>query len=415
MPSSPVVIVGAGLSGLACASRLQQKGVPCQILEASNCAGGRIRTNVVDGFHLDLGFQVLLSAYPQTQRTIDYGELRLKSFYPGALVRYRGRFRQLGDPLRLPSEALPSLISSVATLPDKMRVLSLRQRVCSPSIPELLSRPEVTTLARLRELGFSEHIIDHFFRPFLGGIFLDRDLDTSSRKFEFIFRMFALGKATLPAEGMQAIPQQLVRRLRPGVLRLGTRVASVGNEGVHLSDGEFVAASSVVVATAQREANRLLDRHTMQAATSTTCLYYSAQKTPVQGPWLVLNGDGDGPISHLCVLTEVQPSYAPEGVSLISVTVLDAAFQSREDLEPIVRAQLKEWYGPDAEQWRHLRTDHIANALPLQSPPALDPVAKPVKISDRLFACGDYTTIASIEGAITSGQRAADEASAQLR
>ncbi len=410
MLSSPVVIVGAGLSGLACALRLQQKGVPCQILEASNCAGGRVRTNMVDGFRLDLGFQVLLSAYPQTQRTIDYSELRLKSFHPGALVRYRGRFHQLADPLRLPSEALPSALSSVATIPDKLRVLSLRQRVCSPSLPDLLKRPEVTTLTRLRELGFSEHIIDHFFRPFLGGIFLDRDLQTSSRKFEFIFRMFAMGEATLPAQGMQAIPQQLVNRLRPGVLRVGTRVASVSNEGIQIADGEFIAASRIIVATAQREANRLLGRDTTQPTTSTTCLYYAAQKTPVKGPWLVLNGDGDGPINNLSVLTEVQRGYAPDTTSLISVTVLDPAFQSNGDLEPIVRAQLKNWYGPDAAQWKHLRTDYVANALPLQSPPALDPVAKPVKISERLFVCGDHTTISSIEGAITSGQRAADAA-----
>lgn len=365
----------------------------------------------MDGFRLDLGFQVLLSAYPQTQRTIDYGELRLKSFYPGALVRYRGRFLALGDPLRFPSEALPSLISPLATLPDKLRILSLRQRVCSPSIPELLNRPEVTTLARLRELGFSKDIIDHFFRPFLGGIFLDRELRTSSRKFEFIFRMFALGEATLPAQGMQAIPQQLANRLPAGVLRLGARVSSVSGDGIQLDNGEFVSARSVVVATAQQEANRLLGRETTQAATSTTCLYYSAQKSPVQGPWLVLNGDGKGPINNLCVLTEVQPGYAPENTSLISVTVLHPAYQSNGEVEPAVRAQLREWYGPEAAQWSHLRTDHISNALPLQSPPALDPVVKSVKVSDRLFVCGDHTTISSIEGAITSGQRAADAAS----
>lgn len=411
MPSSPVVIIGAGISGLACALRLQQKGVPCQILEASNCAGGRIRTNVVDGFRMDLGFQVLLSAYPQTQRTIDYGELRLKSFNPGALVRYRGRFHELGDPLRLPGEAIPSLLSSVATLADKMRVIALRQRVCSPSIPEVLNRPEVTTLARLQELGFSEAVINHFFRPFLGGIFLDRKLLTSSRKFEFIFRMFALGEATLPAQGMQAIPQQFVNRLKPGTLRFGARVASINRGSIQLESGEVLVSDRIVVAAAQPEANHLLGRETTQAGTSTTCLYYAAKRTPVNGPWLVLNGDGTGPVNHLCVLTEVQPSYAPENTSLISVTVLDPAFQTSEALERTVRAQLQEWYGLEVAQWTHLRTDHIANALPLQSPPSLDPVVKPVKVTEGLFVCGDHTTIASIEGAITSGQRAADAAS----
>lgn len=410
MPSSPVVIIGAGLSGLACALRLQHKGVPCQVFEGSNCVGGRVRTNVTDGFQFDLGFQVLLSAYPQTQRTLDYSTLRLKSFLPGALVRYRGRFHQLADPLRSPAEALPSILSSVATAADKLRIISLRQRVCSPSIPDLLKHPEATTLARLRELGFSDDTIDHFFRPFLGGIFLERDLVTSSRKFEFIFRMFALGEATLPAEGMQAIPQQLANRLRPGVLRLGVRVASITGDGVQLGSGETVRASRVVVATAQAEAYRLIGKGAAQPGTSTTCIYYAAGRTPVHGPWLVLNGEGSGPINNLCVLTEVQRTYAPEGTSLISVTVVDPTFQSRADLEVAVREQLENWYGPEAAQWRHLRTDHVANALPLQAPPSLDPVAKPVKISERLCVCGDHTTIASIEGAITSGQRAADAA-----
>ncbi|HSU31916.1 MAG TPA: NAD(P)/FAD-dependent oxidoreductase [Bryobacteraceae bacterium] len=410
MPSSPVVIIGAGLSGLACALRLQQKGVYCQIFEASNCVGGRVRTNVADGFLFDRGFQVLLSAYPQTQRTLDYSTLRLKSFLPGALVRFRGRFHQLADPLRSPAEALPALLSSVASAADKLRIISLRQRVCSPSIPELLKHPEVTTLARLREIGFSERTINHFFRPFLGGIFLERDLVTSSRKFEFIFRMFALGEATLPAEGMQAIPQQLANRLRPSVLRLGVRVASITEGGVQLESGETVKTRRVVVATAQAEAYRLIGKGPAQPGTSTTCIYYSAERTPVHGPWLVLNGEGAGPINNLCVLTEVQRTYAPAGTSLISVTVVDPTFQSRADLELAVRGQLENWYGPEVARWRHLRTDHIANALPLQAPPSLDPVAKPVKISERLFVCGDHTTIASIEGAITSGQRAADAA-----
>ncbi len=410
MPFPPVVIIGAGLSGLACALRLQQQGVACQILEASNCTGGRVQTNVVDGFRLDLGFQVLLSAYPQTQRTLDYGALELKSFHPGALVRFRGRFHQLADPLRMPAEALPSLIAPVATLADKLRVISLRQRVCSPTIPELLQNPEVTTLARLQELGFSRVIIDRFFRPFLGGIFLERELSTSSRKFEFIFRMFAQGEATLPAQGIQAIPQQMANRLRPGVLRVGTRVDSITSEGVRLADGEWLEARNVVIATGQAEAYRLMDGGAAQRATSTTCLYYSAPKTPVQGPWLVLNGDGKGPINNLCVLTEVQRTYALVGSSLVSVTVLDRQNLADEELEPAVRKQLSEWYGPPVMQWIHLRTYDVADALPLQSPPALSTVAKPVKVTDRVFMCGDHTTIASIEGAITSGQRAADAA-----
>jgi hypothetical protein len=194
------------------------------------------------------------------------------------------------------------------------------------------------------------------------------------------------------------------------VLRLGVRAISIKDNGVQLEGGEFVSAKRVIVATAQREANRLLNIERFQPETSTTCLHYAAPKTPVQGPWLVLNGDGTGPINNLSVLTEVQASYAPEDVSLISVTVLDPVLQTNADVERLVRAQLQQWYGAEVQNWNHLRTDHIVNALPLQSPPALEIVAKPVKLSDRLFVCGDHTTIASIEGAITSGQRAAEAA-----
>jgi phytoene dehydrogenase-like protein len=407
MAEKPVVIVGAGLAGLSCAIRLQEHGVPVLVLEKSDCIGGRVRTHMVDGYRMDRGFQVLLTAYPKTQQTVDYGALELKSFHSGALVRHNGKFHTLGDPLRHPGDALSTLFSSIGSLSDKTRMLHLRDKVISGSVEDLLARPEVTTEQRLRELGFSEKMIRQFFRPFLGGIFLEPNLVTSSRKFEFVFRMFSLGEAALPALGIQAIPQQMSNRLKPDAVRTATPVRSIADDHVILHDNERIDCQAVVLATAPLQAAGLRHAEERVRNASVTCLYYSANRSPVKGPWLVLNGDGKGPINNLCVPSELHPNYAPPGKSLVSVTVLGVA-DDEIGLEAEVRRQLSEWYGSEVAQWRHLRTYAIPEALVMQEPPALQTVKKPVQLSRRLFACGDYLSITSIEGAIGSGMRAAD-------
>ncbi len=381
----------------------------CQVFEKSDCVGGRVRTHVVDGYRMDRGFQVLLTSYPVTEQTVDYAELELKSFYSGAQIRLNGQFHKLGDPTRRPADALASLLAPIGTFADKTRILHLRRRVTEGTMEQLMAKPEVTTEQRLREYGFSSKMVQQFFRPFLGGIFLEPDLVTSSRKFEFVMRMFTKGEAALPKLGMQAIPQQLVNRLHSDVLNTGTGVKSIDNDGLITDAGERIKADVVVLSTSQAEAARLLqseDGPIRNAAV--TCLYYSADKSPVRGPWLVLNGDGRGPINNLCVPTELHPTYAPPGKSLVSVTVLgvpDDLFQ----LQIQVRRQLQDWYGKEAERWQHLRTYAIAEALTLQGPPALEVVKKPLKLSERLFACGDYLSITSIEGAIASGIRCGDQ------
>ncbi len=381
------------------------------MLEASSVAGGCVRTETEDGFRLDRGFQVLLTAYPQTKHVLDWRKLHLKNFRAGALVRTRNKFYALADPTRHPTQAFNTLINPVTTFGDKLRVVALRNRVCWTSLKKVLERPEVTTYQRLKELGFSDKIIVQFFKPFLGGIFLETDLSTSSRKFEFVFRMFALGRAVLPALGMGAIPQQLADRLKPGVLRTNNAVTSLTDSGVQLGSGETIEARRTIIAVNHANAMQLLNRPVERKFTSTTCFYYAAPRSPVKGPWLVLNGEASGPINNLCVPSEVQRSYAPRNTSLISVSVIDPVYQQRSDLELLVREQLTAWYGKRVSEWRHLRTFQIPQAFVLQEPPYLTPVEKPVRLSEGLFLCGDYTDIASIEGAIISGLRAAEAVS----
>lgn len=403
-----VLIVGAGLAGLACARHLQERGVPFRILEASDGVGGRVRTDVVDGFRLDRGFQVLLTAYPETQRELDYDALDLKPFYDGAIVRYNGRFHRIADPFRHPFDAPRTLFAPVGKLSDKLRVANLRAQLSTQSISELFARNEATTMEVLKERwGFSSVMIDRFFRPFFGGIFFEHALQSSSRMFEFTFKMFAEGQTVLPAKGIEAIPRQMAATLPQDSIRLHAPVVEVEENRVQLEDGASVEGAAIVIATEAPAAETLVGGVRSTKGNGTYCLYYTANQSPLDEPILLLNGDNVGPINNVTVLSDVAPSYAPEGQSLISVVVVGEPPERGDALERAVRQQLIDWFGLEAGGWTHLRTYRIPYALPDQSPPFLSPPERPVRRRPGLYVCGDHTRTASLNGAIASGRAAA--------
>jgi phytoene dehydrogenase-like protein len=404
-----VVIIGAGVAGLSCALRLQEQGISCVILEASDAPGGRVRTDSVDGFLLDRGFQVLLTAYPEAQRLLDSNALRLGTFAPGALVRIRGKFHRVSDPFRQPWELPTTLLAPIGSLADKLAIARLRSHVLKGTAGEIWERPETSSLEALRSFGFSPRIIDSFFRPFFGGIFLETELATSSRMLEFVFRMFSQGRAALPAAGMGAIPEQLAGRLPPGTVRTGARVELIGEGRVVLVRGERVAAAAVVIATEAPEAARLLPDLHPPGSHDTACLYYAAPKAPIPQALLVLNGEGSGPVDNLCVPSAVSPTYAPAGQALISATVVGAADADEKSLEIEVRRHLTSWFGIAVADWRHLRTYRIPLALPARK--SLEPAALPVRRRPGLYLCGDHRETPSLQGAMASGRRAAEAVS----
>jgi phytoene dehydrogenase-like protein len=409
MAAPKVLIVGAGLAGLGCALRLREIGVPFQIVEASDGVGGRVRTDILDGFRLDRGFQVLLPAYPEAERTLDYAPLDLKPFKHADLIRFGGRFHRIADPRLEPWTALKSLFGPIVTLRDTLRFSSLISKVKAGKVEDQFRRPEGLTLDFLRWGGrFSETMIDRYFRPYFSCIFLERDLVTSSRLFRFVLRTLLGGGAAVPAAGMGAIPEQLAARLPGETIRLNTAVEKIDPGKVTIRGGEELAARAIVIATDGPTAARLLPNEVRNPGSrAVTCVYFAADESPVKEPVLVMNADDPGPVNHLAVMSDVAPSYAPAGAALLSVSVLGEPAQDDASLTAAVRDQLTGWFGSAVRGWRHLRTYRIRHALPDHTAPALDEPERPVRLDDGLYVCGDHREHGSIHGALASGWRAA--------
>ncbi len=364
LTETEVAIVGAGLSGLAAARGFQEAGVAPLVLEASDRIGGRVETVERNGFRLDRGFQVLLKAYPAAQALLDYERLDLRDYWPGADVWRDGRCHRLGDPLRRPADLLKTIAAPIGTWRDKLLILKLRRVANRGTLTELFARRERQAREYLETFGFSPRMIESFFTPFYRGVFLDPQLETSSRMLEFTFRMFSQGAASIPARGIGEIPLELARPLEADLVRLNCRVESIEPQKSHIrleTTHGAVQAKQVVVATQASATEHLLGLPT-RPWQSVRTLYYAADEPPFESQILVLNGSGSGVVNNLTVPTLLSDKLAPAGQHLISVTVVEGGEIS--ELESQVRAELKTWYGKVVDDWMLIESFDIAEALP---------------------------------------------------
>ncbi len=406
----PVVIVGGGLAGLCCAKHLHAAGVPIRLIEATERVGGRVATDNIDGFLLDRGFQVFLTAYPEAQRVLNHRALGLRPFYRGALVQVGAERYRIADPWSYPLAGLRSVFAPVARCRDFRRVARLRKEALQPDAG---GRKDVSTRHYLSSFGLSDRIVERFFQPFFGGVLLDRELRSSSTLFRFLFSMFAQGRAALPADGMQAIPAQIVASIPDGLVQRNAAAATVASRFVRLESGEQLDARAVVVATDATVTQRLLSQRQETKWNGSTTLWYAAEKSPVNEPILVLNGNGEGLVNHVCVPSDVHPSYAPRGTALISVSHVGIPQADDTSLEQAVRAELAGWFGAAVDDWSLLRVDRIPHALPRMMPGR--PLEGDVLEASGVTICGDYLETPSINGAMVSGRRAAEAVIEDLR
>ncbi len=403
-----VVVVGAGLAGLSCARHLMNRSVSFIILEADDRIGGRLKTDVLDGFLLNHGFQVLQTAYPEARRQLDYHRLELKPFAPGAIIRAAGKFKRVSDPRRRPRDIWSSLTAPVGTFADRLRMIRMASSARRGSVSNLFQSPDMTTLEFLQSQGISEKMIERFFKPFFGGVCLDPAIQASSRVFKYVLRVFAEGDVALPGQGMGAIGSQLAEDLPEGAIRTGTRVESIHPGAAALTSGQTIKCRAVVLATDGPEAMRLLGKPVSMVSRGELCLYFAAPKAPIDDPYLILNGEGSGLINSLTVPSVVASSYAPAGQALISVVLIGSLALDDRTAESAVRRELTDWFGPVVEKWCHLKTYRIQHALPAQPPPMPDPTVPATPVKPGIYVCGEYQSVPGIQWALLSGRHAAE-------
>lgn len=405
MPPLPartdVVVVGAGLAGLAAATSLSARGVEVALVEASDGVGGRARTDQVDGLLLDRGFQLLNPAYPEAARLLDLGALDLQPFAAGVVVAHGGRRSVLADPRREPRHALAAA-SFPGSLRSKVAFARWAVAVGYGDPRRLQAGADEPYGAALDRRGIDGRLRRGVVEPFLAGVLAEDHQLTSSRFVDLLIRSFVRGTPSLPAEGIGAMPAQLARALPDGCLHLDVPVRAVSGRAVD-TDAGSVSASAVVVATDGRAAAHLtgLPAVTMRGLTT---YYHLADQAPTFSRMLHLDGWRRGPVLNTCVVSNVAPSYAAGPGALVASTVLGVGDGAGTDHE--VRSQLCLIYGQDPRRWRLVTRYEIADALPAMMPPLT--LRQPVSLGDGLFVAGDHRDTASIQGALVSGRRAAD-------
>ncbi len=387
-----IAIIGAGLSGLTAAKVLEENGEDFIVFESSDRLGGRVKTDEVNGFLLDHGFQVLLNSYEQVQKHVNLSNLNLGEFEPGAIIyQASGKSVTISDPFRRPGRFLSTLFASVGTLTDKLRILSLRGKRNGNFKP---------TKTYLKNKGFSEKIIQSFFSPFFSGVFLEKELRTPSNYFLFLYERFSKGLATLPEKGMQGFVDQLAKNFQDKI-KFNAKVGEVNctESSVILKiNGETREFEKVIFALQAPALKKLMpDFEVPDQKRVVTTIYFESSEE-ISGKYLILNGSGVGRVNHIALLSNIQNSYAPPGKQLISVNVLDTDLVDPEE----IKKEVEDWNLFSTNSWQHIKTYSIHYAQP-------DTFSQGQKSNNqgRLYFAGDFMETPSIDGAMKSGEKAA--------
>lgn len=396
-------IIGAGISGLIAAKVLEDQGFAPVILEATERPGGRVKTDIVQGFQLDQGFQVLLSNYPAAQKYLDYKALELQAFESGACIFVKGQQKFLGDPLRNMGLLFPTLFSGIGGLLDKVKILQLNLKLQKKSLEEIFASPEKTTYQYLQDFGFSEGMISQFFQPFFAGIFLETALQTSSRMFEFVFKLFGEGLALLPKGGIEKIAQQLTQQLKHTTFKFNTKVAKVEGQQIILENGQKITTDYTIIATAAPSLVPTLVTAPIQWKSCQT-LYFTTPKRVYAAPYIGLIPNKKSLINNIFYPTSLAMQQQGKG-ELLSVTVVQEHQLSEEALIAQVTQELQQEC--NISEVTFLKIYHIPKALPQLQNLQYELTPTATQLTEHIFLAGDVLLNGSLNAAMLAGERAA--------
>jgi protoporphyrinogen oxidase len=396
-----ITIIGAGISGLITAIELERLGFNPIVIEASDRVGGRVKTDIIDGFHLDHGFQVLLEAYPQAKKYLNYKALELQKLIPGAVIYKNAETSLIGDPLRDFSLFVPTLASNVGSVKDKLAIFKLNLALKNKSLEAIFDSEQLSTLQYLKAKGFSDRIIQNFFKPFFTGIFLENELRTSSAMFEFTYKMFGEGLAVIPKHGIQAIPNQLKSQLTKTVFRFNTKVKTVDEVRIVLEDGSVITSDIIVIAT---DASKILGIEKPIAWKACDTLYFEVEQNTLKKPIIGLLADNDALINNIFYTTSIANKNTSKA-EVLSVTIVKNHNLDETDLINKVKTELKNNCGIITK--RFIKRYTIKKALPdLEHVDYSGNEAK-FKFSDTIYLAGDTRLNGSLNAAMTSGEAVA--------
>jgi len=405
MANYDALIIGAGAAGLVAAKELEKYHLSVLVIDASDRVGGRLKTDKVNGFNFDHGFQVLLSSYPLARKHLDFQALNLRAFKAGAFCFNGQNHFLVEDVNRNVTAYLRMAFSPVGSIWDKLKLAKMRKEVLAKSEEMIFNEPEISTLDYLKQRGFSDKIITRFFKPFFGGIFLEDSLTTSCRQFQFIFKMFALGDAMLPQDGIESIAKQLKSQLKETQFRLNTKVKTVRKGEVELSDGEIITAKQIIIAA---DPLGIYPQLVQDISWNKTQQYYfSTPKSPFPKGYIALSFAEDGIINNLAVLSEVASAYAPKGQHLISVSIRNQQGKSDNQIEEEIRRELIASGYETTREWEYIRNYKIKKALPSISNNAYSRPFEESRIAEGIYLAGDQMLNPSLNAAMESGELAA--------
>ena len=404
-----VLVVGAGIAGLVCATELVARGLEVRVLERAGHVGGRIRTDRIDGFLCDVGFQLLNPAYPQVKRLVDLPALGMQQFAAGVRVDLGERWGVVADPRRAPRLVSATLRSGLVDLRDI--VVLMRWATGSLIAPQRSLRAVDQSLSEAWDaVGVHGRLRRQVLEPFLTGVLADDPTQASANFVRLLIRSFLLGTPGLPRAGMQALPEQLARRLRAPV-ETCNKVVGVGPGPVVRAGDGTVRARAVVVATDLPSAVAMNLAPARISGSLTTWWFATPRDsapTAIPHDRLLCVDGRRGPVANTAVVSAAAPSYAPPGRGLVQVSALTAAGVT--DRQAISEAG-RLWRTATTE-WELLVRHDIPNALPLTRPPLQ--LRRDVDLGDGVYLCGDHQDTPSIQGAMASGHRTAATVSRRL-